>query len=274
MTNFVTHPATQKQVSLLKADLPQSLLLSGVVGVGLLTTAKQLGGKNVTHQLYPKDSRGTRDDAGGVIAVEAIRDLYAQTRSKRKVHQVVIIDDADRMSLGAQAAFLKLLEEPNPSVHFILTSHLPDILLPTIRSRVQQVNLRPLTYQQTIDYIATLKVAGTDHAKLLFVAEGLPAELYRLAHDQAYFQNRAAIMSDAKTLLTAGGYEVLLALQKYLSDRLLVIQLIESALLIARRSLSTHPQPKLVQNVKTLLDIREKLAANHSVRLQLIRTVL
>ncbi|MDE2182116.1 MAG: DNA polymerase III subunit delta' [Alphaproteobacteria bacterium] len=58
--------------------------------------------------------------------------------------RVVIVDTADDMNDAAANALLKLLEEPPPRAMLILLSNTPGRLLPTIRSRCQRLNLRPL----------------------------------------------------------------------------------------------------------------------------------
>jgi DNA polymerase III subunit delta' len=63
---------------------------------------------------------------------------YASSR------RVFIIDSADDLQLQAAHALLKTLEEPPAGVLILLLARDPDALLPTIRSRCQEVILRPL----------------------------------------------------------------------------------------------------------------------------------
>lgn len=58
--------------------------------------------------------------------------------------RVVLVDPADELNVNAQNAILKSLEEPPPGVLFLLVSHAPGRLLPTIRSRCRRVALEPL----------------------------------------------------------------------------------------------------------------------------------
>ncbi|MBI2644075.1 MAG: DNA polymerase III subunit [Candidatus Wildermuthbacteria bacterium] len=51
----------------------------------------------------------------------------------------VLIEEADKMNKTAQSAFLKILEEPPGNALFILFSAYPNLLLETIRSRVQMI---------------------------------------------------------------------------------------------------------------------------------------
>ena len=53
--------------------------------------------------------------------------------------RVVIIDAADDLETGAANALLKMLEEPPASTIFLLISHAPGRLLPTIRSRCRSL---------------------------------------------------------------------------------------------------------------------------------------
>jgi DNA polymerase-3 subunit delta' len=269
------HPATQKTLEALTRTLPQSLLISGQRGVGLKAIAVQLAGKHLAGEICPQDAKEHTDNENGTISVEMIRRLYRQTRAKHTSRQVVIIDDADKMSRGAQSAFLKLLEEPNEHIYFILTSHRPQNLLPTIRSRVQHTVVHPVSSTQTSDFIASLGVdEPTKKTQLQFIAEGLPAELTRLVHDESYFKERAAIISDVRDFLQGDPYKKLLVIQKYKANRDDTLQFIESAMQVLRCSISAKPQQSLVIQLERLLTAREQIAANCNISLQLTQFVL
>jgi len=275
MTTVVVHPITQKRLDILVRDLPQSVLISGERGVGLYTIARMITGSDFVGELRPQDAKEHTDNENGTIRVEMIRSLYDHTRAKHTTRQVVIIDDADRMSSGAQAAFLKLLEEPNSQISFILTSHSPQKLLPTIRSRVQHTNIQSVTGVQTAEFIASLGVSDpTRKAQLCFIADGLPAEIQRLIGDEEYFQSRAKIIGDARTFLQASRYDKMVIIQKYRSDRTEALRLIDSMMQILRRSISANPKQPLILQLEKLLETREKISANHNIALQLARFVI
>lgn len=273
--NIVINPKSQQLLSAISRELPQSLLLAGERGVGLATIARGLAGRDLAAFIEPENSKGETDHNTGTVTIEAIRHLYDQTRSKRTKRQIIVIDDADRMSLGAQGAFLKLLEEPTEHTHFVLTSHSPQLLLPTIRSRVQSVVIEPATPDQTDTYLTEL---GAKEAKkriqLDFLASGLPAELHRLITNDDYFASRAGVMGDARDLLASPAYKKLLIVHKYYQNRGDTLQLLDSALALTRRSLTQKPQPALVRQLDRLLIVRDKIAANHNIRLQLMDFVL
>lgn len=75
--------------------------------------------------------------------------------------RIAIVDDLDIMTTEAANAFLKLLEEPPPKVTFLLITHQPARLLPTIRSRCRELRLGPLDAGDLSD---ALTAAGGDVA--------------------------------------------------------------------------------------------------------------
>jgi len=273
--DIILHPTTKRMLEGLKMNLPQSVLLSGAEGVGLRTIATWIASKQLAMTLQPVDSKGNIS-ARGTITVEMIRNLYERTRARHADRHIVIIDDADRMSHGAQGAFLKLLEEPGVSIYFILTSHRPQALLPTIRSRVQQSVVLPITTQQTVGLI-NKELGITDQVKriqLQFIAKGLPAELIRLTDDEQYFAQKAKRIGDARDFLQAEAYNKLVLIHKYKGDREGALQLIDSAIGILTHSLSNNPQSSHVNQLERLIDLGERIENNQNIQLQLTRFVL
>jgi replication-associated recombination protein RarA len=275
LEELVIHPVSRRTLSSLASNLPQSLLISGERGVGLYTIASSLAGAHVAAELFPKDAKDNRDSESGTITVEMIRHLYEQTRAKQTTDQVIIIDDADRMSHGAQSAFLKLLEEPGSHVRFILTSHQPDRLLTTIRSRLQHTALQPITGEQTLAVIANLGVTEqVKRIQLRYIADGLPAELTRLIADEELFGMWASVIGDARDFLQADAYKRSLIVQKYRSDRPAALRLVECAIKILRKTISAKPQQSMVAQLEQLLELRDRIAANQNIALQLMQFVL
>ncbi len=87
---------------------------------------------------YPDgEPRGQRKNLSRVIPVDKVRvliDRFYQS-SHTAAGKVALLLPADRMNVNAANSLLKLLEEPPPGSHFLLVTHQPDVLLPTIRSR-------------------------------------------------------------------------------------------------------------------------------------------
>jgi DNA polymerase-3 subunit delta' len=84
---------------------------------------------------------------GGVeIGIDQIREMghSASLRPFEGRYRVFIIDGAEHLSHEASNCLLKTLEEPPPNVQLILLAINERLLLPTVLSRCQRLELRPL----------------------------------------------------------------------------------------------------------------------------------
>ena len=110
-------------------------------------------------------AEGPTEGAGR--SLESFLDL----RALEGGHRPVCIREAHRMNPAAQNALLKTLEEPRPGTLLVLETHRPELLLPTIKSRVVRLRLEALDPAECVDVL-------TEHG----VDPGLAAELTRLSH--------------------------------------------------------------------------------------------
>jgi DNA polymerase-3 subunit delta' len=96
--------------------------------------------------LYPASMVGSKETTG--IGVEQIRRIVLP-RAAHGPHEsrglFVIIRNAEELSVAAANSLLKTLEEPRPSVYFILLTSAPGRLLDTIRSRTLALRFGPLS---------------------------------------------------------------------------------------------------------------------------------
>lgn len=77
---------------------------------------------------------------------------------------VVIVRDADELTISAANALLKTLEEPHAGVHFVLLTHRPNRLLDTVRSRTLAVRFGPLP-EAALHTILTERGASLESAE-------------------------------------------------------------------------------------------------------------
>lgn len=98
--------------------------------------------------------------------------------------RVCIIDAADDLNPSSANALLKLLEEPPAGVTFLLLSHAPFRLLPTIRSRCRELRLTPLPPQDLSDALTAAggSVDPGDRTALAELAGGSVGEAFRLTN--------------------------------------------------------------------------------------------
>jgi DNA polymerase-3 subunit delta' len=179
------------------------------------------------------------------------------------------------MTHGAQNAFLKLLEEPRDDLHFIIATHRFDQLLPTIASRSQRLALQSVTDEQTAALIGQLGVTDdTKRARMAFVGRGLPALIHRLVEDDKLYENRVAIMRDAKALLGNDAYEKMTVIHRYRDSRANALTLLDDMNHQLRTVLRSNPDKRLVGGIERNLEVRARISAGGNIRLHLTTAVL
>jgi DNA polymerase III subunit delta' len=181
-----------------RGTLPPTLLFSGRAGVGKFLTAHAVAATlNCTSPV--ENVEGLAIDACGkcracdrvaramhvdVILLEAderasikidvVREVLTRTgyRPFEGRRRVVIIRDAETLEPASQNALLKSLEEPPSSTSFILTTAIPGILLPTVRSRCMQLRFGRLTDADVARVLETEGVAPDEARAAAAVAGG------------------------------------------------------------------------------------------------------
>jgi DNA polymerase III subunit delta' len=267
---------SQKALESVAHNMPQSLLISGDYGVGLLSAAKYIANQQqVAPQIVLPEKDEKVDLEKGIISIDIMRRLYEETRTKSTAGRIIIIDYAERMTVQAQNAFLKLLEEPNAGTHFILLSHSASKLLPTITSRVESIDLRPISTEQSNDLLTNLGVSdATKRSKMLYIAGGLPAELSRLANDDLYLEKRSEIMRDAKIVLSGSLYQKLLLAHKYKDSRNDTLSLLVDSANILEKTVKANPEPSTIKHISKIMQTIDKIETNGSIRLALASMVI
>jgi DNA polymerase III subunit delta' len=131
-----------------------------------------------------------------VLEIDEIRRLGAffGLTSAAGGWRIAIVDSADEMNDNAANALLKILEEPPPKGIVLLLSHAPGRLLPTIRSRCQRLDLKPLDEASLAVALARLlpEAQPADRAALAHLAEGSLGLALRLAGGDELELARAA----------------------------------------------------------------------------------
>jgi DNA polymerase-3 subunit delta' len=166
--------------------LPHAILLGGPQGIGKATLAYRLarfvlaGVRTDANDLsVPKDHPVSRQVAAlshpdflvlrrlkeedkktisQVIRVEDTRRItsFFGSTSAYGGWRVCVVDAVEEMNAASANAILKLLEEPPARSLFLLVSHTPGRLLPTIRSRCRRLEMKPLAESDVAKALASL----------------------------------------------------------------------------------------------------------------------
>ncbi|HET9402958.1 MAG TPA: DNA polymerase III subunit delta' [Burkholderiales bacterium] len=225
-------------------QLPHALLLRGPCGIGKLAYAEALahallcenpapdgsacaqctacgwmgqGSHPDFRRLEPEvlagqkeaDQQGgeKKEKAGTQIPVEQVRGIadFINISSHRGGVKLVLIHPAESLNASAANALLKNLEEPPPRTCFLLVAHRWHQLLPTIKSRCQQIVLNPPSADEACGW---LRQQGAGYPELALAQAG-GAPLLAVGFDEEYWQQRAwflqAISSKGLDALAVAG---------------------------------------------------------------------
>ena len=189
--------------------------------------------------------------------VREIGDFIAMT-SHRGGAKVVLIHPAEALNVNAANALLKNLEEPPGRTYFLLVAHRWHHLLPTIRSRCEQVVLAAPSHAEARDWLGRQKLRDADLA--LAQAGGAPLLAAKL--DEDYWRQRAALL----TAITSPGFDSLNAAEQLRETApALVVGLLQKWAF----DLITH---KVMGRVRYNPDLSDAIAAT-AARLDLIEAL-
>ncbi len=114
----------------------------------------------------------SKKKASQQISVDQIRKLtdFVYMSGHQQGYKIILIYPSEMMNNAAANALLKKLEEPPAHVLFLLVTHHPQQLLPTIRSRCQQVAMPAPDVDTSIDW---LQQQAVDDPQACLTAAGL-----------------------------------------------------------------------------------------------------
>ena len=119
--------------------------------------------------IQPVDKDGAVDRAGGTLRVEQAAEIIheAALRPMEGRYKVFFIQDFHTANAGFANKLLKTLEEPPDHVLLLLSARDRESILPTIVSRCQVLDLRPLTVPQVESALVQGWDASATQATLL-----------------------------------------------------------------------------------------------------------
>ncbi|MBZ0299595.1 MAG: DNA polymerase III subunit [Anaerolineae bacterium] len=118
---------------------------------------------------HPDMLYSEQDSTTGTLKIDSIRSVMRGLSMKpfETRYRIALFESFDQAQPRAQDALLKTLEEPSPSAILILTATHVEALLPTILSRSQILNLRPVSLALIRDVLVAHYGADADYAELL-----------------------------------------------------------------------------------------------------------
>lgn len=292
-----------RQMTGMRQRMPHALLLQGRPGIGKLDFAGALAGALLCEQptaeggacgqcdscnwyaqgnhpdlrvLQPEENGAAGDEEGSeakparksqVISVDQVRELseFLGLSSHRASVRIVLLQPAEALNAASANALLKMLEEPPSGVLFILVTHQPQRLLPTIRSRCNKIDMPFPARAEAAAWLATQGISNA--AERLAYVGGAPLLALRLEegaekrladlHKELARGARMDPFSTASLCVKEGIPYTIEALQKWVHD-LVSVHLAGEARYHAQQGVSLQALAKGV-DLPRLLDFQRLL---------------
>ncbi|WP_286238587.1 DNA polymerase III subunit delta' [Neptuniibacter halophilus] len=178
--------------------LPHALLLHGAAGIGKADFAtafsqyllcqspleNQSCGRCKSCELNAAGSHPDLyllmpEEEGKQLKVDQIRALteFIYSTPQQGGYRAVVINPADAMNVASANALLKMLEEPGRDTLIILVTSKLGQVLPTIKSRCQQIECHPPAEDEAINWLQAATELDAERARsVLHINRGAPKE--------------------------------------------------------------------------------------------------
>ena len=207
MRDFIGHEALINNFKqrCLKNTLSHAHLIAGEDGVGKGKLANILA-KFILNGYLDREyvdiiNYSSEKSAFGVDDVrDIIEEVYKKPFEKDK--KVIIIHEGNKLTIQAQNALLKTIEEPPKGVYIIILCESLELILDTIKSRCEIYKLKPLTKSELYEYIKIKKFNYDENEikSAIAFSEGVPGRIDRYFNDDKLRELRNNIVILIKNL--------------------------------------------------------------------------
>lgn len=279
---LVLHPSTRQAVEAFVQSPGHSLLLVGAKGGGKATLALFVAAQALD---LPAEKLAAHPyflhiaPQKNSISIDDIRQLQDFVRLKttgtQPLRRAIVVENAHTLTIEAQNAFLKLLEEPPADTLIILTAQGNDSLLPTITSRAPKIAVKTPAQHDLIQFFNKLGFDQVEVTKAYFISRGQAGLLYKLLQkDQA--DERLQYIDQAKRFLQSKQFERLVLIDQFTKQKQDVAQFLWALQRVADAALRQAADKNVSAQVKhwtktleAIIQAQDNLAANPQTKLLL-----
>lgn len=208
--SLLLHQKTKKSAEQFIANPSHAVLVAGPAGAGKRKLVETMLSAILKQPAPPLNSPNIKVIVAqdGSISIEQTREvnsfLKLKTTGKNNIRRAVIIFDAHKLTPDAGNTLLKVLEEPPADTIIFLTSEHVNMVLPTIASRCQRLQVLPINLDEALTYF------GDKHSidairKAFYISEGYATLLRDILESNENLPITNAIDA-AKQLLTKSAY--------------------------------------------------------------------
>lgn len=209
---------------------------------------------------------------GADMGISEIRQIQHVIRSRSVESDekyIIVLHSFDALSQESQNALLKVLEEPNQQVYFVLDCLVAGNVLPTVQSRSHKVVVPRLTAE---DIVAS---GITDNMQL--ANQALMATNGDAAAITDYIEGNSSSVDKAKSCLQASKFERMKQIDAYTKSRTQTLELLSQLarihLYLVRSSIQkgqTSQTERLLENIHMIDGTTRYIHANGNIKLGLV----
>lgn len=186
-------------------------MFEGPNGIGKNTMARELAAilLEMENLFNSPDYIEIKPD-GNSIKIAQIRKLQSDILVKPyKSYKIYVIDEAQKMTVEAQNALLKTLEEPPKYAIIILITNNKESLLDTIKSRCEIIKFTPIPLVEVADYLTQTGVDKNRASLLANFSRGSMQKAIELSESEDFHIMRDEVQKYVETFLTGSMLDIM-----------------------------------------------------------------
>lgn len=191
--------------------ISHAYMFEGPSGIGKNTMARELAKilLEMEHLSNSPDYIEIKPD-GNSIKIAQIRKIQSDILVKPyKSYKIYVFDEAQKMTVEAQNALLKTLEEPPKYAIIILITNNKEALLDTIKSRCEIIKFTPIPLRDISNYLITTGVDEKRASLLANFSRGSMQKAIELSNSEDFYMMREEIQKYVQTFLSGNLIEIM-----------------------------------------------------------------
>ena len=191
--------------------ISHAYMFEGPSGVGKNTMARELAATLLDMEnLFNSPDYIEITPDGNSIKIAQIRKLQSDILVKPyKSYKIYVIDEAQKMTVEAQNALLKTLEEPPKYAIIILITNNKESLLDTIKSRCEIIKFTPIPLLEVADYLTQTGVDKNRASLLANFSRGSMQKAIELSESEDFHIMREEVQKYVETFLTGSMLDIM-----------------------------------------------------------------
>lgn len=186
-------------------------MFEGPNGIGKNTMARELAAilLEMENLFNSPDYIEIKPD-GNSIKIAQMRKLQSDILVKPyKSYKIYVIDEAQKMTVEAQNALLKTLEEPPKYAIIILITDNKESLLDTIKSRCEIIKFTPIPMQEVASYLTMNGIDSKRASLLANFSRGSMKKAIELSESEEFHLMREEVQKYVETFLNGNLIEIM-----------------------------------------------------------------